>query len=176
MINKIKQKLYYNNAIKSLNCRCKDCGKLITFGNHTRCIDCQRINQAKIAYNNTVTCLKNKKDFLIWFTGFWEGEGTINAYNRKFTNKTYEGYRLSVAQKEKDCLFKIKKEFNLGNVYSLGLKNVCSSWSTDNIGAIIALTESMIPLIKSTRRLKQIKNILNKSRMRFIKKSLRRKL
>jgi hypothetical protein len=175
-LKRIKNKYYYT-AIKKANNRCKDCNKLLSIGKPERCSSCNRFFHIKNSYNKTKkTLLKNFK-FLIWFVGFWEGEGNIKIYKRKYKtghviNRIYEGYKLSVAQKETSCLLLIKNKFKCGGVYGLGKKNVCSNWATDNLGEIIALIEFMLPLIKSPRRRKQIKALFKETRFKFYRNRL----
>lgn len=162
---------YYLTYIKKKNFRCKDCDCLISFGKHLRCKKCYNINKAIISYKKTIRKLYKLNHFLLWFTGFWEGEGTVKIYTKK-QRKNQEGYKIAVSQKERACLFEIKKIFKFGNVYSLGRKNVCSVWSSDNIGEILALIKYMLPLIKSPRRLKQIKKFLKGKRIKIIMKTI----
>jgi hypothetical protein len=135
---------------------------------------CQRFNQAKKSYEISIGILeKIDSNFIAWFVGFWEGEGCVSLYKKIYKkNKIYEDYSLSVSQKEKDILFKIKNTFKFGNVYELGLKNVCSEWCTHNVGEIIALAKFMLPLIKSPRRKMQLIKILNQKRIKYIRKRL----
>jgi len=163
---------YYITAVKKANNRCKDCNKLISYRNHIRCNPCNRLFFIRIAYQRAKRFLYKNIAFILWFTGFWEDEGSLKLYKRKRNGAIYEGYKISVYQKEVACLYKIKKIFKFGNIYGLGKSNVCSVWSTDNIGEIIALLEFMTPLIKSPRRLNQIKEFLKGSRIKYYKNKL----
>lgn len=151
---------YYKNRCERINLRCLDCNCLIAPKNK-RCLSCYHLNKQKLSYIFAKEQLTKNIPFLIWFVGFWEGEGCIQRKNTTINGKKYYNHTFTVAQKETDCLYKIKDIFKFGNIQSLGHKNVCSNWQTNNAGHILALIQSMLPYINSPRRLIQIQKVLN---------------
>jgi hypothetical protein len=100
------------------------------------------------------------KDFIIWFTGFWEGEGSLCVR---------DDYRmLSVTQKELYVLERIQKIFQTGTIVknSIPNKNSWYEYEITHTGQILAVLILMLPHIKSLHRIVQIRKFYN---YRYIK-------
>jgi hypothetical protein len=153
-------KNYYKLRVEKINNRCCDCGKLITFGNHNRCIKCRNFYFTQRYYFQALHKLNSLKEFLLWFTGFWEGEGSIGVYKKVVKNKVYYYYKFIISQKDPSALHYIYKTLYLGKVYSNGKFNCCLTWQVNNLGEILALLTKITPYIKSKKRLNQIKKFI----------------
>ena len=110
---------------------CEDCNKSIsTYAK--RCVQCYFLDKTYKLYIKTIKLLyKLNPHSISWFVGFWEGDGCLQIdikHNKSKLNlkKIYYGFQLFVAQKETKMLYKIKKEFEMGEIYGLGNNNVCS--------------------------------------------------
>lgn len=145
---------------------CIDCG-ISTCYKAKRCVKCARLEKIKVSYTETQRLLNNcNDDFLNWFIGFWEGEGSIQKFykstyiNKQGQHKRYVGYELTVAQKEQSVLYLIKEEFGFGEVYRTGRTNICSIWSIQDAGKVLALSELILPKLRSKRRQTQVREVV----------------
>lgn len=110
-------------------------------------------------------------DWIVWFTGFWEGEGGLSQnYNTK--SKNYH-FIFSLAQKDK-ILYRYKKIFKFGKVNNY-LPNQCYQWMFGGVGHILAFVLLMQPHIQIKKRKEQINKFLKnkyvKEVLRCLKKS-----
>jgi hypothetical protein len=129
---------------------------------------CRDIRRSYLDYQKTQKILnKLSKDFLIWFAGFWEGEGHLGCSIKRFRNKNYKAFRFQLTQKDKAFLNNLKKIFKQGCVYGI-------YYQITGTGKILAFLNILILYIKLKHRKKQIKNFLNwlhsKQLIKYLKK------
>ena len=120
--------------------------------------ECKHYDKSLKDYKYTCKILDSmSKEDIIWFTGFWEGEGTLcQEYNRITGNYHFI---FSIAQQDK-IIIKFKNKFKFGKV-SNHLKGNCLQWLFGGAGKILAMIEYIGPFIKLKKRQKQIKKFLN---------------
>jgi hypothetical protein len=110
-----------------------------------------------ITYNETKQLLnKLSKEFLIWFTGFWEGEGSLVREYNKF-NKHYH-FTMSISQVD-NIIYYFRKKFKFGKINKY-LKGECLGWTFGGVGHILPLIQIMNPYIKINKRKIQIRKFL----------------
>lgn len=158
--------------IKSLykeNRHCLLCNKQFVAYKHGKEKFCSLM--CAYSYRSRFDYLKTKKiinqlneSFLIWFTGFWEGEGSINILRKQ------KNFHLSICQKEKRIMFTIKKTFKFGWIYHHSQSFGCWEWHVSRLGQILALIEAMKSHIKLLHREQQINTFLNCKRIIHLKK------
>jgi len=102
------------------------------------------------------------KDFLLWFIGFWEGEGSLTSKDRWID--------FGISQKDYAIINTIKKLFKVGKIVED--KNLLGmySWHIYNYGATSALLDKIIPYIKLKHRKQQIKKFFNNHKLKELKK------
>ena len=76
-------------------------------------------------------------EFLIWFTGFWEGEGCLISHGRY--------YCLTISQKDYSIMKYIKATFGFGTAKKHSNTKQNFTWNLFNCGEILALIERMEP-------------------------------
>ncbi len=133
---------------------------------------CQQYDKTIKDYYYTLKLLnKLGKDFIIWFTGFWEGEGSLcQEVNSKTRNYHFT---FGIVQKDK-IICKWKKYFKFGKINSY-LKNDVYQWLFGGTGKILAFTEAMNPYIKIRKRKIQIQKFQKHSYVKEIIKILKEK-
>jgi hypothetical protein len=107
------------------------------------------IYRSKIAYIQTnIKLQKVPKNFLLWFVGFWEGEGCITFRDRWWC--------LTVSQKDYSIMKLIKKIFRFGKAKKHSNSKGNYTWNIYSKGEILAVVESIEKYIKLQHRKEQI--------------------
>jgi hypothetical protein len=131
---------------------------------------CKRIEKSVESYYRLTKLIENKgRDWVIWFTGFWEGEGSLCREFNKLKNK-YTHFTFSVAQKDKIC-DEFKKYFRIGKVNNY-FKGGCKAWMFGGVGYMYAFVKQMLPYILITKRKKQIALFLDDKYLKEVIKCL----
>ena len=146
--------------------KCLLCDKLFEIDNNIQkycCVSHAYAYRAKIKYLKTKKRLSYiSKDFMIWFTGFWEGEGCLISTNK--------WYNLTISQKDKGIMQLIQNTFRFGQAKKYSNSQSNHTWNLYSCGEILALIESIQPYIKLIHRKKQITKFKNSKRVKgFIK-------
>lgn len=100
---------------------------------------------------------KLDKDFIIWFTGFWEGEGSL--CQEKNTKSKCRFFTFGLAQTG-NITYTFKNLFMFGKV-NKSLKGKCKQWLFCGAGRIYAFIKVMNPHIRIEKRKAQIKKFLS---------------
>jgi hypothetical protein len=141
---------------------CKTCGKQFIYYKiykYKYCSsECAYLYRSIPTYKKFKQYLKGvSRDFLIWFTGFWEGEGCIT---RRYNNRSYS---INVSQNNKSIMLEIKRNLKIGKIYSSKLKsgNLHYHFIIANLGATLALAETILSFTKIEKRKKELSNVIN---------------
>lgn len=119
-------------------------------------------------YLKTFKLLKNfSKNFILWFTGFWEGEGCLCSYIKK--NK-YITFKFMVSQNDLLFLKRLKNKFKLGNIYERHGFGNCYNWEISGTGRILAIIKHIFPYIQLKHRKQQISKFLQS---KFVKELIK---
>lgn len=96
---------------------------------------------------------KPKRQFIAWFTGFWEGEGCLYLHDARHRGIQYP--RLSVAQtgpRGKQICEQIKGEWGCGFVRETLLKNekhaTLYTWTASKLSEVVRIGKLMLPYMK----------------------------
>jgi len=93
--------------------------------------------------------------FIGWLVGFWEGEG----YIEKHKNTNYN-YVFTIAQKDPSPLEFIKEKLKIGTVRGVGMGKLKTyRYDLYSSGKILALLDYFTKLMRSNKRINQVKNI-----------------
>lgn len=163
--------------------KCKFCKKLFT-DRHKR-VYCSYL--CKWYFKSSSDYYKTEKiinslghDWIVWFTGFWEGEGSLSKnYNKKSKNFHYI---FSISQ-QGEITEKFNKYFKFGkinrsheyNKYKL-LTTPCYQWMFGGVGHILAFIVAMMPYIKLEKRKLQINKFLDNKYVKEVIQCLKKSL
>jgi len=139
-LSRLRYKIYFC----SLKCSYK------SFNNRKHIGKLNKIKQEYRYYKKFLN--KIKSEYLIWFAGFWEGEGNIKIFNKMSSI-------LSVSQKDDTPLKFILKILKIGRIKKY---NSCNVFSIGKTGYIWALVESIKSYLHSHKRILEINNLLKK--------------
>lgn len=142
---------------------CKTCGKTFIDDPKAKRIYCSKscyaLNTLHLSYKLTKKALsKLSINYLIWFTGFWEGEGSLYETTGCNIRKVWH---FTITQKDKSLLSYLKNKIPRGylthNRRDSGVFNLDFSGE----GNCLAFIESINPYIKLKHRKNQIKRFYN---------------
>lgn len=127
---------------------------------HTRfcSLECAYLYRPIPKYKQFKKHLKTvSKSFLLWFTGFWEGEGNISI------RPNVRSITIQVSQNDKNIIELIRKSLQTGKIYSSRLKSGKKHYHfiIANLGESLALAETLIKYVKIVKRKRELKTILN---------------
>ncbi len=113
-------------------------------------IDIWEAFQRRIKLNGIPNRLSISDNFGYWFSGFFDGEGTITAFSRVATDPRYREYRLSIRimlrDDDADVITRIYNNLKIGNISrhkQKGNTKPAIAWCVERIKD---LTEIIIPL------------------------------
>lgn len=155
----------YEQDIQCLTCK-KTFNTKKTYYHKFCSLECAYLYRSIPQYKKFKKYLKKvSEQFLIWFAGFWEGEGSL------FLRPNKRVYQLSVSQNDKNIFVYIQKQLRTGKIYSqmLKSKNIHYSYRLSNLGEVLALIERIFPYIKIQKRKKEAQKIINFKNSRKIK-------
>lgn len=105
-----------------------------------------------------------ERDFLIWFAGFWEGEGSVIFNNT--SNKNRGIIQFTVCQNEFDVIDLVVKKFGIGHVYErkvgelkTGFERRSSTWIYQTSGAstCLPILKAISPFLRVKKRIEKVK-------------------
>ena len=101
----------------------------------------------------------------MWFTGFYEGEGSIAIRPNERT------YSISISQNDKNIIFMIKNYFKTGKISFTKLPSGKLHYHLiiSNLGETLALAETLQPFIKIHKRKKELETVINFKKSRKIR-------
>lgn len=147
---------------------CAHCGKLVKYNvkskkNNNEIFCSHKCSYEKVKIDRfkkiktTIHKLK-KSNFIIWFTGFWEGEGSISFHINKRTPV------FCLWQNDKKIIHYIYNSFSFGKIYiqhgNTLSKNNSYIYRSNSLIEIAGILWLILPHVRSFKRLKQIKRVI----------------
>jgi len=169
---KLCKKCYNKNRqVDKINIKCLTCGKEFkdykSYYYKYCSLECAYLYRSIPQYKKFKKYLNTVSDkFLIWFTGFWEGEGCITLRPNK------RRYNISVSQNDKNIMITIQKYLKTGKIYiskEKVSKYLHYHFIISNLGETLALCERILPFIKIKKRKREILEVINFNKSKKIR-------
>lgn len=122
------------------------------------------------------------EDTLAWMGGFFDGEGSFGLYRQKYrtVNEVRETKRLCVDIVNTERILLLPFLVFGGGVYRHSKANACNSesfvWGLRDRKRVLPFLKTILPYIRSPKKLKKIQVILDGERERVMKEAKRYEL